>query len=264
MIANDIDEPLFEGRERIVKDWNWWSDFLQREYYAAELEKSAWDTAAGAVARAVELEPGKRVLDLGAGSGEMAFRLALRGADMTGVERSAELVEHCMREAVRRGIIARFVAADMFTWSPKEKFDVIISINTSFGYGTDRQNRALIGKIGKWLAPGGVFYLDLASADQAEAFGRWTDDLLNGTLVVHNEYDHGRREMISLPMWGAIGEEVYYVADAPEVVKLYERAELEELMRAAGMEPRRLDRGMGRRFKQTDDQMLTTWAARKK
>lgn len=260
MTTIDIDD--FPGA-RIEKSWDWWSDFLQREYYSSPSEHAGWDAAAADVAHALELLPGMRVLDLGSGAGEMLYRLAMRGADVVGVEQSATLVGHCRRRAAELGVAATFVDASMFDYAPDAPFEAILSLNTSFGYGSDEQNRDLIGKIAGWLTPGGAFLLDVASADVAESFGQWGDELAGGSLIVDNVYDTETRTMISAPYWMSGDGETLYYAPEPERVRLYRREEIESLMRDAGLRPQRLRRAMGRRFNQDDRQILTTWIARR-
>jgi SAM-dependent methyltransferase len=262
MHTNDDDISFIQG-EYIEKDWDWWSNFLQREYYGAADELDAWKATAVSIAHELELGPGTRMLDLGSGCGEIVLQLALRGVDAMGVEQSTSLVEHCRDLARRRGVAAAFVAADMFAFEPDGLFDAVISINTSLGYGTDEQNRALIARIGSWLKPGGRFFCDLISSDCAEAFGTWSDEVAGGRFLVDNSYDAENRVMTSHPTWVSPDETTVYTATSPEVVRLYSRADMEEMMRAAGMVPRRLDRAMGRKFVQDDGQMLTTWSARK-
>src|SRR5687768_16939749 len=126
-----IDINQFAG-ERIEKDWDRGSNFLQREYYSGPTERRGWDAAAVAVASVPGLRPGSRVLDLGCGAGEMLYRLAMRGADVVGVEQSASLVQYCRRRATELGVAATFVDASMFAYVPSSTFDVILSLNTSF------------------------------------------------------------------------------------------------------------------------------------
>ena len=258
----DVDVNDFPG-QRVEQDWDWWSNFLQREYYSSASERRGWDAAAADVARAVDLRPGARVLDLGCGAGEMIYRLALRGADVVGVEQSASLVAHCRTSAAERGVPATFIEASMFDLEPDGTFDVVLSLNTSFGYGSDAQNRELIGRVRQWLRPGGQFYLDVASSDAAEAFGQWGDDLAGGTLIVDNHYDEDERVMISAPYWITSDEQTIYYAREPERVRLYSRAEIEKLFNDCGMEHERLRRAMGRRFNQDESQIMTTWLARR-
>jgi len=244
----------------VVHNWTWWSDFLQREYYATSDERAEWRRAATSIARAVGLRPGMRVIDLGSGSGELVFNLALHGAEVLGIEQSAPLVEHCRAEAARRGVAAGFVAADMYTFQPEQKVDLVVSTNTSLGFGADAANRAMIARIANWLVPGGIFYLDTLTADNAEEYGTWTDTVAGGKLVVHNTWDPETKIMVNDPIW-IDPSGTPHAADRPEIVQLYTRDDISTMMRAAGLEPSILRRAMGRRVEQTEEDAVTTWAA---
>lgn len=234
---------------------------MQREYYGNPDEGPAWENVARSLARQLDISPGTDVLDLGSGCGEVVMRLAMMGARAVGVERSEPLVIHCARTAAERGVVAQFVAADMFTFQPQTTFDVVLSLNTSFGYGNHQQNGELLRNISRWLKPGGKLYLDTFTADNAESFGTWSDALAGGTFVVENSWEPERSVMISHPAWIAPDQETVYYAEGPEVVRLYLRQELEQMMADAGLRPRRLQRAMGRRFRQDDTDMHTTWIA---
>jgi len=202
------------------------------------------------------------IIDLGSGCGELAMNLALMGGRVTGVEASSLLTEHCRATAAQRGIAATFVHADMFTWDPGALVDLVLCVNTSFGYGTDDQNLELIARIGRWLRPGGMFYLDVVSADRAESFGTWTDTVAGGRLIVENDWAPVERLMTSIPTWISPQHEIY-VADSPESVRLYHRRVIETSMIDAGLQPRRLRRAMGRQGVQDEMSMGTTWIATK-
>lgn len=245
----------------VVHDWTWWSDFLQREYYATPDEKAEWRRAASSIARAVGLRPGMRAIDLGSGSGELVFNLAMHSAEVIGIEQSATLVEHCRAEAARRGLTtAGFVAADMYSFQPERQVDLVISTNTSLGFGEDAQNRSMFPRIAGWLVPGGVFYYDTITADNAEEYGTWTDAVAGGKLVVHNTWDPETKIMVNDPIW-IDPNGTPHAVDRPEIVQLYTRKEIEKMMRAVGLEPTILRRAMGRRAAQTEEDAVTTWVA---
>ncbi len=246
----------------IVKDWDWWNGFLQSEYYGAETERDGWRVIGDSIARDLNLQPGMRIVDLGAGCGELALHLARRGMHVTGVEASSRLVDRGMLAARAENLDLDFVLASMFEWEPDFQADAVVSINTSFGYGTNEQNLALIARISEWLCAGGAFYLDTVSADRAESFGTWSDDLAGGRLVVDNTWDPAERTMTSHPTWVSPDRDLY-VSDSPEVVRIYRREDIEAEFEKNGLTHRRLRRPMGRDVPQDASSLSTTWVATK-
>ena len=68
------------------------------------------------VRRAMQLlapRPGERVLDLFCGLGNFTLPIARCGADVTGVEGSAALVDRARENATRNGLVAQFMVADL-------------------------------------------------------------------------------------------------------------------------------------------------------
>lgn len=242
-------------------DWEWWSRFLQREYYASKEEVRTWKRTVKRVVEQTGLERGESLLDLGSGSGELIFGLTRAGYTATGVELHELLAEECRRLASEEKLTSRFITSDMFEFSPEHTYDVIVSINTSFGYGSEVQNRSLISNVFSWLRPGGRFCLDTVIADEAEGFGLWKDDLAGGTLHVENEWDEEASLMISRPWWVS-GEGTICTVEEPERVRIYRIDEIEEMLDAAGFRHRRLPKGSGRRTSnESGPNSTATWLA---
>ena len=61
---------------------------------------------------AVEAEPGDAWLDVGSGTGELAFRAAATGAAVTGCDLAPVLVETARRQAAERGLDVNFEVGD--------------------------------------------------------------------------------------------------------------------------------------------------------
>lgn len=259
-MAHDADNIELISGNAVVRNWDWWNWFLQREYYGSASERDGWSAAARAVAHDTALLVGSHVLDLGSGCGEMAFALAGFGAKVTGIESSRLLVEYCNSRSRQCGLDAHFVHADMFEWSADTRYDLILSVNTSFGYGSDQQNLALIDSIAHWLRPGGQLYLDMVSADHAQAFGAWNDELSGGRLIVDNAWDAMTGTMTSDPIWISAGKKIY-TADRPEIVRIYSRQIIEDRFRRNGLLYRRLRNGLSRGTSQDSRSMMTTWIA---
>jgi ubiquinone/menaquinone biosynthesis methyltransferase len=104
-------------------------------------------------ARVVELSavrPGLRALDLACGTGDIAFALATRGADVVGLD-----ITHRMVQLARaKGGAARFVTGDMLALPfGDEAFDLV---TTGYGLRNVPDIRRAIAEMRRVLKPGGV------------------------------------------------------------------------------------------------------------
>ena len=101
------------------------------------------------------------VLDLCCGPGRFAVPLALRGFDVTGVDRTPFLLDHAREYAVREGAKVEWVEGDMRSYSRPDSFDLAINMYTSLGYFDDpEENRLVLQNIYGSLRRGGVFVFE--------------------------------------------------------------------------------------------------------
>lgn len=100
------------------------------------------------------LPPG-RAIDLGAGEGGDALWLAERGWTVTGVDVSPTALARAQATAERAGLSERitWVAADLHTWRPAERVDLVTA---AFFQSPVALERATILRVARgWVAPGG-------------------------------------------------------------------------------------------------------------
>lgn len=98
---------------------------------------------------------GKRLLEVGSGSGNYAILLAKLGADVTGIELSEDKTLLAMRRAAAAGVMAkcRFRVDDFFQLS--ERFDGIVGKSVLYGIrDLDTYDRWL-AQFSRMLLPGG-------------------------------------------------------------------------------------------------------------
>lgn len=96
---------------------------------------------------------GRRVLDLGAGVGQWAFRLAARGAHVTAVERSQPLVDIGRAEVAARGSAnVEFVCAPAESYRPDHRFDLVF-VSGLFVYLDDEQADELMDNLPYMVHP---------------------------------------------------------------------------------------------------------------
>ncbi|WP_433528349.1 class I SAM-dependent methyltransferase [Micromonospora sp. CA-263727] len=114
---------------------------------------------------------GTRALDLGCGPGTYAVPLAARGAQVTGVDLSAAMLDQARTASKEAGVALRLVRADMREFVEPACYELVISMYTSFGYFADpEQNQLVLRHAWQSLVPGGRLLMDLFSK---EIFARW-------------------------------------------------------------------------------------------
>ncbi len=81
-------------------------------------------------ARMLLVQPGMRILDAGCGLGAGSWLLAMLGAHVTGVDRSAEAVAWATAtygsQPLRKGGRVQYAVADLSTWQPPARFDAVV------------------------------------------------------------------------------------------------------------------------------------------
>jgi len=125
------------------------------------------------------LSPDLHYLDMGCGSGELTLGLAQHGAKhIVGVDYLPRFVELARRNATRASIHAdiRFECADLHTWQPPRKFDVVVSFDAL--EHIDQPGEFLV-TMSRFLAPGGKAVLSFGPlfhspfGDHMYEFFRW-------------------------------------------------------------------------------------------
>lgn len=114
-----------------------------------------WKRRLAAMAR---IAPGARALDLACGTGDIAFELACRGADVVGLDitlRMIELARAKRAEASGLPLAPRFLVGDMMALPfPDQSFDVV---TTGYGVRNVPVIETALVEIRRVLRPGGRF-----------------------------------------------------------------------------------------------------------
>jgi len=140
----------------------WFRGFFDDTYLEIlTAQKSTRQTRAEVdfLTKALRLKPGGRVLDVPCGFGRHAGELARRGYSVVGVDLSRAMLREARRRYHERERL-RFARGDMRRLPYREEFDAVICIYTSFGYFSERDNLATLGKMARALKPGGRLLID--------------------------------------------------------------------------------------------------------
>jgi SAM-dependent methyltransferase len=128
------------------------------------------DASVAWIAAAFRLTDQSRVLDLGCGPGLYTNRLALIGADVTGIDFSSRSIAYARHAAARDGLHVTYVNEDYLAWESSRRFDLITMIYCDYCALAPAQRRALLGKIARLLESDGVFLFDVCSLVALDAW----------------------------------------------------------------------------------------------
>ncbi|MEU8385047.1 class I SAM-dependent methyltransferase [Streptosporangium sp. NPDC048865] len=166
------------------EDETLWTDFSEVLFSA---ERAGEAEARVASSPLLRVPAGAAVLDLGCGPGTYTIPLARRGAEVTGVDLSAALLDRAAVAASEAGVDVRLVRADMREFVEPDRFDLVISMYTSFGLFADHdENMRVLRNVWASLAPGGRIMIDLYGKEILAREGGEPKiiDVDGGTLVV--------------------------------------------------------------------------------
>lgn len=127
---------------------NQWSGVYEESIHDGHRLKASWiEELTG---------PGKkRILELGAGGGQVAAAMAMLGHDVTAVEQAPALCAHAQKLAAE-AMAGRLtvVQASFYTVALTGRFDVVCYYD-GFGIGEDADQRRLLKRVAAWLTSSG-------------------------------------------------------------------------------------------------------------
>jgi ubiquinone/menaquinone biosynthesis C-methylase UbiE len=125
------------------------------DWGAGEYERTAAELEPGSrhVVDLAEPTPGERVLDVACGTGNAALLAAAAGAEVTGLDAAARLIEVARARSVAAGLDATFVAGDAMELPfADDAFDAVLSV---FGIIFVPDAERALGEVFRVLRPGG-------------------------------------------------------------------------------------------------------------
>ncbi len=210
----------------------WWSEAFSADYvdlYPHRDLASARIEAGFLVANGLR----GRVLDLCCGWGRHLIALDEMGLEVAGVDWSADLLAQIGRLPEGRRVAERVVRGDA-RHAPFQAgaFDGVVSLFSSFGYFGDVGDRELLDGVARVLAPQGVAFLDVMNPDfvRAGLVPESRRERAGATLVERRRLVGASvRKDVELRRGGSV------VRAWHEEVRLYEPAELDDRIAAAGL-----------------------------
>lgn len=217
-------------------------DSLWRELYPYMFTAQRFEAAPEEVSQILALTAfeGKAILDLCCGPGRHSVELARLGYQVTGVDRTAFLLELGKKRAAKARVGVEWVECDMREFIRPNSFDLALSMYTSLGYFENTgEERRVLQNIRESLRPGGTLLVEMASKERVAQLATPTgrQSFPDGTLL----FEH--REVCD--DWSRIRQEWTLVKDGRARTfsfthSIYSGRELKTELSAAGFSPVRL------------------------
>ena len=210
----------------------WFEQWFGEEYHELYPHRDDADAqrAVALIRRVAPWSSAELVLDLACGAGRHAAELERASARVVGLDLSPAMLLRAQRR-----LQASLVRGDMraLPFRPGT-FGLVVNLFTSFGYfRSDTEHGAVMRQVAEVLAPGGRFVIDYLNADQVRR-------------TLRRDSAQDQQGDASTRVKRRLSEEGLYVVKEIELraenrlfqerVRLFTPAELEELLRASGLE----------------------------
>ncbi|MBE2939460.1 class I SAM-dependent DNA methyltransferase [Anoxybacillus flavithermus] len=210
-------------------------------WYDQLMSDAPYDAWCALVERTVaSYHNGKRLLDLGCGTGELAIRLAEKGFDVTGVDLSEQMLTIAQMKAEERGVHVLFYQQDMRHFGPFEPFDTIVIFCDSLNYLLEDEDVvATFSRVYDQLRSGGLFLFDVHSLFKMEHIFLQKETFASNdeqVSYIWNCYPGSRPYSVEheLTFFVQLEEGVYERVDEIHVQRTYDVAQYETWLKDAG------------------------------
>lgn len=182
-----------DGRSgRVAETWHsFWGNLLLWRFHEDNPERwTSREQKADWLVKTLDLRPRARVLDLACGDGILSICLAMRGCEVTALDRVAAVLDAARAEAAVRLMRVNFIVADMQVYDfAGQMFDSVVFFD-ALGLAGRAAEVALFARLRGSLTRGASVALDWPR-EPGEA--RWEREFPDGTLKVEASYDADSR-----------------------------------------------------------------------
>lgn len=139
-------------------------------FYDCMFDSESFDLASKQCQQILDLvnKPVHSVLDLACGPGRHLLGFAQLDLKVTGVDLSGFLLNQAANLIDYQHLSANLIHSDLLAYQPKQKFDLITNLFTSFGYyAKPADNQQVLNNAFHWLHDSGTLVIDTFGKEQA-------------------------------------------------------------------------------------------------
>ena len=146
-------------------------DLVARVYDALGMIYSGGQIHAAKNSQLTEMQPGDKVLYVGVGPGEDAVLAAERGAQVTCLDLSAQMLRQAEARMKRHGCQAEFLQADVLQHDRHDHYDVVV-VNFFLNVFSEQQMRDMLAYLVKLVRPAGKLLISDFATPQGNPLAR--------------------------------------------------------------------------------------------
>lgn len=172
-------------------------DILAPYYDLLGMSDFAYNVTPGIINHAHGLDwVGRKVVDLGCGTGGSIRWFAAHGYNITGIDPSGAMLHAAKRSVEAAGVALQWIQGDATDIEPLHDIDLVQAIDVLNEMNNVRDLEALFTSVARGLAAGKLFVCDIHTLEGLAANHGVTHVLRNDerlTAIMTSEYDHERQ-----------------------------------------------------------------------
>ncbi len=145
----------------------WWRKFFNDDYLKLyKHDEGQTSKEADSVIRMLQIEKGKKILDLACGFGRHSVVLAQKGLVVTGYDLSESFLKRAKDVADTMKVNIDLIQGDMRQIPFESEYDAVINMFTAFGFFEhEEEDLQVLKGVHKALKPGGQFLMDVLNRE---------------------------------------------------------------------------------------------------
>ena len=144
-----------------------------------------------------EYNGGRKVLELGCGTGTFSFLMEKKGYEVVGIDCAPDMVKEAIKKAKKNKSTCKFELQDMRVIEQEELFDSVISVCDSINYLSEEFDlQSTFDGAFNVLKDGGIFMFDMKTEEFYKSLGEniFVDENEEGCYIWKNFYDEETRD----------------------------------------------------------------------